>query len=111
LHEICNRLKDGLSGIGFSDDMNLLAYSQSTEANCRKLERAYKELLEWVHKHAMQFALKKYELIHFTYSRRKFNLQAGIQLAGIEKAPSQDVRILGVWVDTKLKWSTHWRKI
>jgi hypothetical protein len=24
---------------------------------------------------------------------------------------SQDVRILDVWVDTKLRWNTHWRKI
>lgn len=111
LHEICNRPKEGLSGMGFSDDLNLLVYSQSTEANCRKLERVHEELLKWARKHTMQFAPQKYELIYFTRCKRKFNLQVGIQLGGIEKAPSPDVRILGVWVDTKLGWSAHWRKI
>ena len=46
LLEICNRPKEGLSGIGFADDVNLLAYSQSTETNCQVLERAYTKLLK-----------------------------------------------------------------
>ena len=38
LHEICNRLGEGLSRIGFSDNINLLTYSKSIEMNYRKLE-------------------------------------------------------------------------
>src|SRR3979490_549823 len=38
LHEICNRLGEGLLGIGFSDDINQLTYSKSIEMNYRKLE-------------------------------------------------------------------------
>lgn len=37
--------KEGLVGIGFADDVNLLSYAQSTEENCRKLKRTNKELL------------------------------------------------------------------
>jgi len=107
LHEICNRPKEGLLGMGFSDDTNLLAYSQSTEDNCRKLERAHQELLQWASKHGMQFAPKKYELIHFSRKTRKFNIQASIHIGEIEKNPSQSVRILGIWVDPKLKWTAH----
>ena len=47
LHEICNRPWEGVSGIGFADDTNLLAYSESIEANCRKLERVHGKLLQW----------------------------------------------------------------
>jgi hypothetical protein len=54
----------------------------------------------------MKFAPKKYELIHFTRSKG-FNLQAGIQIEGIEKAPIKEVRILGIWVDPKLRWAAH----
>ena len=95
LHGICNHPWEGLSGIGFADDINLLTYSESTEANCRKLERVHRRLLQWAQKHEMKFALQKYELIHFT-RHKGFNLQAGIQIEGIEKAPTKEVYILGV---------------
>jgi hypothetical protein len=58
----------------------------------------------------MKFALKKYKLIYFTRSKR-FNLQAGIQIGETEKAPTKEVRILGIWVDPKLKWSAHRSKV
>ena len=110
LHRIYNHPWEGLSGIGFADDINLLAYSESTEANCRKLERVHEKLLQWAQKHGMKFAPMKYELIHFTRSKR-FNPKASIHLGGIEKAPKAEVRILGIWVDPKLKWSAHWSKV
>jgi hypothetical protein len=46
LLEIYNWLKEELSAIEFVDDVNLLAYSQSTETNCQVLERAYTKLLK-----------------------------------------------------------------
>src|SRR5205814_7362632 len=82
----------------------------STEANCRKLERTHKDLLSWAQKHGMRFAPKKYELIHFTQCRTRFNLRAGIKLDGVAKAPTPDIWILGIWVDTKLQWSAHLRE-
>jgi retron-type reverse transcriptase len=45
LHEICNRPWEGVLGIGFVDDTNLLAYLESTKENCKKLERVYRKLL------------------------------------------------------------------
>jgi hypothetical protein len=110
LLQLCNRPKEGLSAIGFADDVNLLVYSQSTEANCCKLESTYKKLVEWASKHGMRFAPQKYELIHFARSRR-FNLQAGIHLNGVEKSPTKEVRVLGVWLDPKLQWTAHWKQI
>ena len=94
-------------GIGFADDVNLLAYSQSTEENCRKLERAHQEMLQWARKHGMRFAPQKYKLIHFSRKTKRFNMQASIQIGEIEKSPSQSVRVLGVQVDPKLKWTAH----
>jgi hypothetical protein len=69
LHEIYNCPREGLLGIGFSDDTNLLAYSKSIEANCRNLEYVHEKLLQWAQKHRMKFAPRKYELIHFTRSK------------------------------------------
>jgi hypothetical protein len=45
LHGICNHPWEGLLGIGFADDINLLTYLESIEANYRKLEQVYEKLL------------------------------------------------------------------
>jgi len=58
----------------------------------------------------MKFAPNKYELIHFTRSRQ-FNLQASVHLEGTEKQPSTDIRVLGIWLDTKLRWTAHAREV
>src|SRR6187402_1977695 len=110
LLELCQRPKEGLLAIGFADDVNMLAYSSSTENNCQILEAGHSRCLEWAKRHGMKFAPAKYELIHFAKSRQ-FNLKASIRLNGNEKQPSPDVRILGVWLDTKLRWSAHFREV
>jgi hypothetical protein len=46
LIEIGNQPQRSLSLIGFADDINLLTYRPSTQANCRKLERIHKDLLK-----------------------------------------------------------------
>jgi hypothetical protein len=51
----------------------------------------------------MKFASQKYELIHFTTATKKNNLQASIRVRGIEKLPSEQVRVLRVWLDPRLK--------
>jgi hypothetical protein len=43
----------------------------------------------------MKFAPMKYKLIYFIRSKR-FNLEASINLGGIEKAPKLEVYILGI---------------
>lgn len=111
LLEICNQPKARISAIGFADDTNILTYGTSTESNCRTLERIHEKCLEWAERHGMKFSPGKYELTHFTRSRTKFNLAAGVNFGSIRKEPSGEVRILGVWLDTKLTWSAHARKV
>jgi hypothetical protein len=111
LLDLCQRPKEGLSAIGFADDVNMLAYGRSTESNCRILEAGHLRCLGWARRHGMRFAPTKYELIHFTRSRSLFNLRASVYLDGTEKQPSPDIRVLGVWLDTKLRWSAHLRKV
>ena len=110
LLEICNRPKARVSAIGFADDTNILTYSTSTEANCRTLEGVHMQCLRWAARHGMKFAPAKYELIHFTRSRTKFNLEASAYFGGTEKQPAAEARVLGVWLDTKLRWTAHTKK-
>ena len=92
--------------MGFVDDSNILTYSNSTEENCRQLEAAHQKCLDWASKHGAAFAPQKYQLIHFTRGRQH-NLRATVQIQGFEEGPVPALRLLGVWVDTKLQWGPH----
>ena len=45
LYKIYNRPWEGVLGIRFVDDINLLTYLESTKENCKKLEQVYRKLL------------------------------------------------------------------
>lgn len=62
------------------DNIHLIAYSTSTETNCRILEKTHQICLKWAQTHRASFAPKKYELIHLTQSPKKFNMEARIDL-------------------------------
>ena len=55
----------------------------------------------------MKFAPHKYKLIHFTTASKRHNLQATIKVGDVEKLSSTQVKVLGVWLDPKLKWHAH----
>ncbi|PQE33417.1 reverse transcriptase protein [Rutstroemia sp. NJR-2017a WRK4] len=111
LLEICNQPKARISAIGFADDTNILIYGTSTKSKYRMLERIHERCLKWAERHGMKFSPGKYELTHFTRSHTKFNVTAGVNFGSVRKEPSGEVRILGVWLDTKLTWSAHARKV
>jgi hypothetical protein len=109
LVELCSGPRT--SAIGFMDDINILTYSKSTERNCLELETVHSRCLAWAKRFGMKFAPQKYELIHFTRRRTAFNLAATIRLGETIQHPKQEVRILGVWIDPKLKWAAHIRQV
>ena len=59
----------------------------------------------------MKFALKKYELIHFSTATKQFDITATIRIQDVVKSPAKEVRVLRVWFDSKLKWTAHTKKI
>jgi hypothetical protein len=110
LMDICTKSTLGVTASGFADDVNILAYSQATATNCRKLEYVHQKCLAWAKRFGLKFVPQKYELAHFT-RRRSFNLAASLQLEGTILNPKPDIRVLGVWLDTKLMWSGHVREV
>ena len=99
------------SSIGFVDDTHILTYGLSTERNCRVLEQIHERCEEWSKTHGAKFAPKKYELIHFATRPKSFNMEASIRIGSVVKAPTSNVRVLGVQIDSKLKWGPHLAKI
>ena len=78
------------------DNVNILIYSESTEQNYKKLAKIHIECQKWARKHGSQFCPDKYELIHFCYIKKKFNISAEVRLKGQSVGPKTDIRILSV---------------
>lgn len=55
----------------------------------------------------MKFAASKYTLTHFT-RRRHFDLTTAVHLGEITISPTPSVRILGVQLDTRLRFNMHY---
>lgn len=93
------------------DDANVLAYSTSTEENCRILENLHKECEGWAKRHGAIFAPKEYHLIHLAKNPRNFNMAAAIKIDCSEDSaiinPETEIRVLGLQIDTKLQWGPH----
>ena len=65
-----------ISPLGVADDINLLAFGNTTASNCEALEQAHRICMQWAEKHGMKFALHKYTLTHFTKQRLKTPTQS-----------------------------------
>jgi hypothetical protein len=94
LFGLASRPNLGVYTIGFIDNLNLLAYSKSTEQNCATLGQIYERYLNWASRYRIKFAPYKYELIYFTTVRKKYNLQATINVT-ILHMTSRNLRIGG----------------
>ena len=55
----------------------------------------------------MVFTPKKYYLIHFIRSHKKFNIKAIINIYGFTEGPVSNLCVLGVQVNLKLKWGLY----
>ena len=92
------------------DDTNLITWGASAEQNCRTLTATYAQCEAWAREHGAKFAPDKYQLIHFTRSRRhaREDLASTVQV-GNHRVEVQDkaIRVLGVWLDPGLTWKEH----
>jgi Reverse transcriptase (RNA-dependent DNA polymerase) len=99
----------GLIVVGFADDTNLMTVGRDVQANCRRLENAWRICERWARSRGMEFAPQKSELMHFTRAHNP--LRNKVQLSDAEVAPKESARFLGVWLDRKLRWRSHLTKI
>jgi hypothetical protein len=63
--------------------------------------------MAWVRTHGATFAPEKYQLMHFTRRPKKFNMQATVRIPKFKDGPVPVMRILGIHLDSKLKWGPH----
>ena len=99
------------SGVGFVDDVNILTYGANTMRNCETLKRIHTACEEWARRHGSQFNPDKYELIHLTRRPSRYEMNKGLQIGSQVITPSANIRVLGVQIDSALRWQAHVRDI
>ncbi|RMJ21223.1 hypothetical protein PHISP_07907 [Aspergillus sp. HF37] len=96
--------------VGYIDDASILAVGPTAQRNCKTLKGIHRTAEKWAAQHGSQFALAKYELVHFTRDPKANSTHAlRLPYATIEASPS--CRYLGVQMDTKLRWDYHREKV
>src|SRR5665213_1346058 len=111
LLEVVNNDALRVSAVGFVDDTNILTYGGSTERNCKILEETHRKYLDWAATHSAKFAPEKYEVIHLIRTPRRFNITAAPIFGTVRLDTKQHIRVLGVQIDTKLRWGPHMAKV
>jgi hypothetical protein len=61
---------------GYIDDVGILAWGQTTEQTGEALGKILEKAQRWASTHASVFALNKFQLTHFTRSRKRINTEA-----------------------------------
>lgn len=90
---------------GYIDGTMIVAVSESIESNIEILLQLMSCCLDWSARHACQFNVKKFQLIHFT---KNYNHEAattlGLEINGTTIEPQRTVKYLGILIDSKLHW-------
>jgi hypothetical protein len=100
-----------IATLNFVNDINILTYESSITSNCRILKEMHAHCETWTRRHEVVFASIKYELIHLTRNSKKFDIQTIVRICDVVKQSSNQIRVLRVQIDIKLKWRTHVKSI
>ena len=100
-------MKDKARGsLGFIDDTNIIAISDSFEQNIAILTALVPKLLGWSDRHACWFDVPKFQMVHCTHNEKKYKpLSLTIGPHIIE--PTDSARYLGIIIDRRLRWREH----
>lgn len=108
LLEMFKSAKDGMIGLDFVDDTNLIAWGPSAAENCVRLEKAHDKCAKWAGRFGAKFAPDKYRVAHFTKRRQiSEDLNTTVKVGGEGAELVTSLRVLGVWLDPQLTWKDH----
>jgi hypothetical protein len=94
-----------LIAVGFTDNLNLLAFGKDTQATHWYLKGTWQIYSQWARTQGIEFAPEKSKLVHLT--RTHIAPMIPVHLDQQTITPVQEARFLGVWIDCKLKWKGH----
>ena len=92
--------------IAFVDDFTAWVTGPTAQSNRGRIEAIINESLEWERRSGATFEAEKTAIIHFTRKAYKADLEP-FTIKGQVVQPRNSVKILGVIMDTKLKYMEH----
>ncbi|KAI0992044.1 hypothetical protein K3495_g16142, partial [Podosphaera aphanis] len=104
---IAEPMRSGNSSARFSyaDDIGILGIGRTAAESAAVAQREIDNLLEWASNNAVSFDTGKSEVIQFP-GRRGENL-TGVNVNGTWIEPAENIRWLGVYLDSKLTFKHH----
>ena len=108
----CNDLRlhlDYLKGIQFADDSTLL----KSHSNLRYLKFCIEQDLEVIQDwfNANKLTLNVDKTVCMVFSPKNSNIKMKINLSGVELPVVPVSKFLGLWIDSKLNWNEHLRRL
>jgi hypothetical protein len=100
-----------VAALNFVNEINILTYEINITSNCRILKKMHAHCETWTRRHEIVFASIKYELIHLTRNSKKFDMQTIVRICDVVKRFFNQIRVLRMQIDIKLKWRTHVKSI
>jgi exonuclease III len=102
-----SRINKHKGNIAFVDDYTPWVAGLDIEENTRRLqEEVVNKAIEWAEESGATFEPTKTAFIHFT-RRENVEAESPIRVNGVEVYPKEEVKILGVILDKKLKFDAH----
>ena len=91
---------------GYADDVNLLVRGIDIDTIVDIAQQCLNRIREWGLKTGLNFSPTKTEAILFTW-RRKWSIKSPLKLGDTEIKMCNQVKYLGVILDSKLSWRPH----
>ncbi|KAI2928635.1 hypothetical protein CBS147321_10997 [Aspergillus niger] len=105
--DLVQRQIDGQGGaIAFVDDFTAWVTGPSAQSNRKGIEGIIKGALDWERRSGATFEAEKTTIIHFTPKAYKLDREP-FTIKGQTVEPKDHVKILGVLMDTSLKYKEH----
>jgi len=91
---------------GFADDFSVLVEGRDLRTVCEVAQAGINKIEKWCRGHKLPVNPGKTEMVLFTH-KRKLDKFKPIRLFGTELSRSDQVKYLGVILDSKLTWKVH----
>lgn len=101
-------LPDNVSLTAFADDIAMIIWAKTEETLMNKANTGLLRVAKWLKEHQLELAPQKTEAVLLS-KRRKIS-RVFFDVEGVTVEPSNAVRYLGVWLDTKLTFACHVKK-
>lgn len=99
---------DGVSLIGFADDVAMVTIAESEAMLMVKANTALAAVSRWMKGRRLKLAPNKTEAVLLTTKRKVSPIE--FNLEGTKVVPVKAVKYLSVWIDSKLSFGTHFAK-